>query len=141
MRTATTRVGAAAGAALLVAAFGVSQATANAQPAEHQVRYTLTATGSADFEVNYLTAQPASKDAYNDDPYAYLKKERIIVSPGAPWVFETTLADPQWAIVTASTGVHAMQASPNPHCEITIDGEVAVQGDGPYTVHCQLGQW
>ena len=53
----------------------------------------------------------------------------------------TTMQDPQWAILTASTGVHAMQASPNPHCEIAIDGQVAVQQDGTYTVQCQLSQW
>lgn len=119
----------------------VGQTTANAQPADQQVRYTLTSTSPSDFEVNYLTSQPPSKEAYNADPYTYLKKERFHVAPGAPWVFETTLADPQWAIVTASTGVHAMTASPNPHCEITIDGQVAVQNSSPYTAHCQLGQW
>lgn len=126
---------------MLVASFAVSQATANAEPAEHQVRYTLSTTGTADFEVNYLTSQPPSREAYDADPYAYLKRERIVVSPDAPFVFETTMADPQWAIITASTAVHAMQASPNPHCEITIGDQVAVQNDGPYTVQCQLGQW
>ena len=63
------------------------------------------------------------------------------VAAGAPWVFETTLADPQWAIITASTAVHAMQAPPSPHCEIAIDGQVVVQQDGPYTAQCQLSQW
>ena len=63
------------------------------------------------------------------------------LAPGVPWVFETTLEDPQWAILTASTGVHAMQGTPNPHCEIAIEGQLAVQSDGPYTAHCQLSQW
>ncbi|BBY42934.1 hypothetical protein [Mycolicibacterium celeriflavum] len=139
MRTATAKVG----AAFMVAAasVAVSHATADAQSAGHLVKYTLTSTGAADFQLNYLTAQPPSKEAYNADAYAYLKKETVNLAPGVPWVFETTLEDPQWAILTASTGVHAMTAPPNPHCEITIDGQVAVQQDGPYTVQCQLSQW
>lgn len=139
MRTATIRVGAAL--ALAAASIGVSQATANAEPTTHQVRYTLTSAGGADYNLNYLVAQPPSKEAYNADAYAYLKSEQMDLAPGVPWVFETTLEDPQWAILTASTGVHAMQGSPNPHCEIAVDGEVVVQNTGPYTANCQLGQW
>jgi hypothetical protein len=123
------------------ASIAVGPATANAQPPAPNVRYTLTATGAADFQLNYLIAQPPSKEAYNADAYAYLKKEEVVLSPGVPWVFETHLEDPQWAILTASTGVHAMQGSPNPRCEIAIDGQVAVHSEGPYTAHCQLSQW
>jgi hypothetical protein len=131
------------GAALVLAAgsIAVSQATADAQPAGQKVRYTLVSAGPGDYTVNYLVAQPSSKQAYNADAYAYLKKEEVVLAPGVPWVFETTMADPQWAILTASTGVHAMQGSPNPHCEIAIDDQIAVQQDGPYTVQCQLSQW
>ena len=131
------------GAVLVLAAgsIAVSQATGDAQPAGQQVRYTLVSAGAADYTLNYLIAQPPSKQAYNADAYAFLKKEEVVLAPGVPWVFETTLEDPQWAILTASTGVHAMQGSPNPHCEIAIDGQIAVQQDGPYTVQCQLSQW
>lgn len=140
MRTATIRVGAAL--ALAAASIGVSQATANAEPTVHQVRYILTSPGNAaDYKLNYLVAQPPSMEAYNADAYAYLKSEQVDLAPGAPWVFETTLEDPQWAIITASTGVHAMQAAPNPQCEIAVDGEVVVQNSGPYTANCQLGKW
>jgi hypothetical protein len=83
-------------AAALIA---VGQATANAEPAAHQVRYTLTTAGAADFDLYYLTAQPPSKAAYDADAYAFLKKEQVSLAPGVPWVFETTLADPQWAIL------------------------------------------
>lgn len=139
MRKAITVVGAAF--TLAVASLAVSQGTAEAQPAGSKVRYTLVSDGAADYTVNYLIAQPASKEAYNADAYAYLKKEEIILQPGVPWVFETTLEDPQWGILTASTGVHAMQGSPNPRCEIAIDDQVVTQNSGPYTAHCQLGQW
>ena len=131
------------GAALVVAAAGiaVSQGTSTAEPAGHQVRYTLTAGGPADFDLFYLTAQPPNKQAYNADAYSFVKKEIVNVGPEAPWVFETTLADPQWAIFTVSSTTHGGQAAPNPHCEIAVDGQVVVQQDGPYNLQCQLSQW
>jgi hypothetical protein len=123
------------------ASVALSHATAEAQPSGHVVRYTLVSAGAGDYNLNYLIAQPPSKEAYNADAYKYLKSEQVDLAPGVPWVFETTLEDPQWAILTASTGVHAMTAPPSPHCEIAIDGQVVVQQDGPYTVQCQLSQW
>jgi hypothetical protein len=131
------------GAALVVAAAGiaVSQGTSSAAPAGHQVRYTLTTAGPADFDLFYLTTQPPNKQAYNADAYAFVKKETVNVGPDAPWVFETTLADPQWAIFTVSSTTHGGQAAPNPHCEIAVDGQVVVQQDGPYNLQCKLSQW
>jgi len=85
---------------------------ANAEPAAHQVRYTLTAAGGADFDLFYLTTQPPNKAAYNANPYAFVKKEPVTLAPGVPWVFETTLADPQWAIFTVSSTTHGGQAAP-----------------------------
>jgi hypothetical protein len=123
------------------ASVAVGHPMANAEPAAQKVRYTLTSATPVSYDMNYLIAQPPSKAAYNADPYTFLKKETVNVGPDAPWVFETTFADPQWAIITASTAVHAMQAPPNPHCEIAIDGQVVLQQDGPYTVQCQLTRW
>ena len=119
----------------------MSHGTSNAEPAGHQVRYTLIVGRRRGFRPLLSDAQPPSKEAYNADAYAFLKSEQVNLAPGVPWVFETTLADPQWAIFTASSTMHGMQAAPNPHCEIAVDGQVAVQQDGPYTPHCQLGQW
>jgi hypothetical protein len=143
MRTTTARVGAVFGTAAVVAAAGiaVSHGTASAEPAGHQVRYTLTTGGPADFDLFYLINQPPNKQAYNADAYAFVKKETVNVGPGAPWVFETTLADPQWAIFTVSSTTHGGQAAPNPHCEIAVDGQVVVQQDGPYNLQCKLSQW
>jgi len=139
MRKTTARVG----AALAVAAAGIamSHGTSSAEPAGHQVRYTLTAAGGADFDLFYLTTQPPNKQAYNADAYAFVKREKINLAPGVPWVFETTLADPQWAILTVSSTTHGGQAAPNPHCEIAIDGQVVVQQDAPYNLQCQGSQW
>ncbi|MCV7002780.1 hypothetical protein [Mycolicibacterium alvei] len=141
MRKATTTVG----AALVLAAAGmaVSSATSYADPAGqgHQVTYTLTSGAPYEFDLYYLTAQPASMAAYNADAYKYLQKATVNVGPDTPWVFETTLADPQWAIFTVASTTHGGQAQPNAHCEITVDGQIAVQNDHPYSPRCQLGQW
>ena len=140
MRTATRRIGAAFGAVALVTSFGMAaeQATAGADPAVHQIRYTLTSAGGADFDLYYVTAQPPSKAAYDADAYSFLKKEQLTLAPGVPWVFDTTLTDPNWAILTVSSTTHGGRAAPNPHCDITVDGQVVVQQDAPYNLQCKL---
>ena len=143
MRTAISKVGAAIGVSVLVASAGVvfSQATAAAEPGAHQVRYTLTATGPGDFNLYYSFAAPPSKAAYEADSAAYVRSEKVSLAPGVPWVFETTLTDSQAAFVSASGAAHAMQADPNPHCEITVDGQVVVQQTGPFSTQCELRSW
>ena len=143
MRKATTKMGAAVGVSLMVAAVLVvgGQATAHAQPAQHEVRYSLTSAGAYDFDLFYLTAQPPSMEAFNADAYAFAKREKVSLAPGVPWVFETTFEDPQWAILTVSSTTRGGQAAPNARCEIAVDGQVAVQHDDPYNVRCQLSQW
>jgi len=115
----------------------VSPVTANAQPPVPNVKYILTSDTGVSFQVNYLIAQPPSKDAYNADPYAFLKKEEV----PTPWEFTTTLADPQWATIDASAAAHGGQAVANAHCEIQVDGVVVSQSGGPYTARCQLSNW
>jgi hypothetical protein len=122
---------------LAAASVGVGTATANAEPAGHQVKYVLTSDTGVTFQVNYLTAQPPSKDAYNADPYTFLKKEDV----PTPWEFTTTLQDSQWATIDASAAAHGGQAVPNVHCEIQVDGQVVSQNSGPYTARCQLANW
>ena len=139
MRKVTTTVG----AALVLAAAGmaVSNATSYAEPEGHQVRYTLTSGAPYEFDLYYLAAQPPSMDAYNADAYQYLQKATVHVGPEAPWVFETTLADPQWAIFTVASTTHGGRGAPNAHCDIAVDGQVVNQNDHPYSPRCQLGQW
>jgi hypothetical protein len=122
---------------LAAASLAVGSGTADAEPTGHEVKYVLTSATGASLQVNYLVAQPPSKDAYNDDPYAFLKKEEI----PTPWEFTTTLEDAQWATIDASIGFHRANAEPNPHCQILVDGQVAVEGGGPYTARCQLNNW
>ena len=143
MRTVKSKFGAAFGVAALVATAGVAgtQGTAGAEPAAHQVRYTLSVSGPADFNLYYSFAAPPSKAAYEADPNAFVKSEKVSLAPGAPWVFETTLTDSQAAFLSASGAAHAMQADPNPHCEITVDGQVVVQQTGPFSTQCELRSW
>lgn len=139
MGRATVTVGAAV--VLAAAGIAVSHGTASAEPDGHQIRYTLVAAGGAPFDLFYLAAQPPSQEAYDADPYAFLKRETVTLAPGVPWVFETTLTDPQWAILTASSTTRGGQAPPNAHCDIAVDGQVAVQQDAPYNLQCQLKNW
>ncbi|MCI4676191.1 hypothetical protein [Candidatus Mycolicibacterium alkanivorans] len=140
MRTVTARVG----AALVMAAAGVAatHAISSADPtAPGQVTYTLSTAGPAEFTVTYLTAQPPSKDAFNADSYSFMKRETITVTPDAPWTFSTTFADPQWAFLQVSSTTRGGQAAPNAHCEINVDGQVAIAQDAPYSPQCLLSKW
>jgi hypothetical protein len=143
MRKGMSKVGATVSAVLVSgAALGVGTGVAQADPAAgHQVRYTLTSTAPYDFQVLYLTAQPADKAAYNADAYSYVKRETINVAPDRPFVFETTLADPQWAILQVSSTTKGGVGAPNPHCEVAVDNQVIVAQDAPYSVVCQGTQW
>ncbi len=126
---------------LAAASIAVGQGTANAEPPAPNVKYTLTSATGVSFQINYLTAQPPSMEAYNDDAYAFLKKEEV--PTGEAWVFETTLDDPQWAFIDASAAAHGGQAPAFPRCEIAVDGQVVVQSDGaaPYAARCALSRW
>ena len=66
-------------------------------------------------------------EAFNADAYTFAKREKVTVAPDAPWVFETTMADPQWAIMQVSSTTRGGQAAPNAHCDIAVDGQVVVQ--------------
>jgi len=143
MRTAKSKVGAAIGVSVLVASAGVaaSQAIASAEPAAHQVHYTLTAAGPGDFNVYYSFAAPPSLEAYHATPDAFVKSEKINLAPGAAWEFDATLTDSQWAFLSASGAAHAMQSDPNVRCVITVDGQVVADQTGPFTTQCQLRSW
>jgi hypothetical protein len=135
MRNVKAKIGAAAAVALAVVAS--APATSSAEPPAPNVKYILTSDTGVSFQVNYLITQPPGKDAYNADPYSFLKKEEV----PTPWEFTTTLEDPQWATIDASAAAHGGQAVANAHCEIQVDGVVVSQSGGPYTARCQLSNW
>lgn len=141
MGAATSRVGAAAAAVVLVAAAAsaASQAVSHAEPAGKKVTYTVVAQDTFMANIYYMANQPPNKAAYDADSAKYLMFERVPLTPGVPWVKETTLADPtQWALVSGSG---ALRQPPKFHCEIAIDGVVATTSDGDSGVQCALRPW
>jgi hypothetical protein len=130
------------GLAFIVAAasVAVTQSTAVADPGGHQVRYTITTGQELPVSLSYLATEPANRAAFDANSSAYLRNERVSVAPGAPWVFETTMNDTSWAYVRASGAAH-YNGTPNPHCEIAVDGQVVVQQDGEIDAFCALKPW
>lgn len=129
------------GAALLAAAgLTLTPAVANAEPEGQQVRYTVATGQEATVGLYYLATEPESQAAYDADPNAYLRNERVTIVPGAPWVFETTLNDTSWAYVSAG-GAARYSGTPDPHCDIAIDGQVVIEQQGATSAHCALKPW
>ncbi|WP_174237007.1 hypothetical protein [Mycobacterium basiliense] len=131
-------------AALAVAALGIAgtavpPALARADPAGHQVTYTITTTSDLTANVQYMNTDPPSQAAFNADSSKYLNSVRTPIAGGEPLVYTTTLEDPnQWAIVTASGG---LRINPEFHCEIAIDGQVVVSQNGGSGVSCSTRPW
>jgi hypothetical protein len=125
--------------AALVAAIGVAvtDGTSTAEPGAHQVRYTVTTTSELMANIYYVIADPPGQAQANSPEY--MPMAHVRVGPAAPWVFETTLNDPnQWAFVSASGG---LRVNPEFHCDIAVDGQVVVSQQGGSGVQCALRPW
>ena len=139
------------GVATLAAAFGVGTAavgpsTATADPASHQVTYTITATGNLTGNVRYMNSDPPSQAAYDANSSQYMNTVSATFTGGQPLVYTATLANPnQWAIVTASGGCHwpdcGSGSTPELHCEIAVDGQVVVTQNATTGVTCSTRPW
>ena len=102
-----------------------------------QVTYTVTTTSDLTANIYYVTTDPPTQSEANDPEY--MPMARTMVGPGAPWTFQTTLADPsQWAFVSASGG---LRVNPEFRCEIAVDGQVVVSQQGGSGVQCALRPW
>jgi ABC-type glycerol-3-phosphate transport system substrate-binding protein len=138
MAKAISRVG----LALIMAAAGIAatHAASNAEPAAHQVTYTVTTGSELNAQIYYMKVEPPSQAAFNADSSPFLVNDnRVLVSPDSPWAFQTTMNDPnQWAIVSAS-GV--LRTDPQFHCQIAVDGVTVVSQDGGSGVQCALRPW
>jgi hypothetical protein len=138
------------GAATLAVAFGGTaaaavSATATADPAGHQVTYTVTSPNTLTATVQYMNADPPSQAAYNADSSKFMNNVQAPISGGQPVVYTTTLANPnQWAIITASGILHWPDSGNGPaafHCEIAVDGQVVVKQDATSAVSCATRPW
>lgn len=127
-------------AAFTAAALTVAvPATSHADPAGHQVTYTVTTTSDLTANIQYMIADPPSQAAFEADSSQYMNSVHTPITGGQPLVYTTTLVDPgQWAIVTASGG---LRVNPEFHCEIAVDGQVVVSQNGGSGVTCSTRPW
>lgn len=142
VQTVTSRVAGSACAATFAAALLVAatSATAHADPAGHQVTYTVTSPNNLTATVNYVSSDPPSQAAYNADPSKFMTNVQAPLSGGQSAVYTATLANPnQWASITASGMLRWPDSGNGPasfHCEIAVDGQVVAQQDATTTVTC-----
>src|SRR5262249_55313635 len=122
------------------AAAVVTPATSQADPAGHQVTYTVTSPNTLTATVNYVSSDPPSQAAYSADPSKFMTSVQAPLSGGQPVVYTVTLANPnQWASITASGMLHWPDSGNGPasfHCEIAVDGQVVAHQDATTTVTC-----
>ncbi len=132
-------------AALGVAGVVVKPATSHADPAGHQVTYTVTSTSDLTGNVRYMNSDPPSQAAFDANSSQYMNTVQTAFTGGQPLVYTTTLANPnQWAIVTASGGCHwpnCGSGTPELHCEIAVDGQVVVTQNATTGVTCSTRPW
>jgi len=144
VRKVTSGVAVAAFAA--AAAVAVTPATSYADPAGHQVTYTITTTGNLTGSVRYINSDPPSQAAFDANSSQYMNTVQTAFTAGQPLVYTTTLANPnQWAFVNASGGCHwpdcGSGATPELHCEIAVDGQVVVTQNATTGVTCSTRPW
>jgi hypothetical protein len=145
--SAVSRSGWAATFAVVAGAAGVilGPATAHADPAGHQVTYTITTTGDLTGNVRYMNSDPPSQAAFNANSSQYMNTVQTAFSAGQPLVYTATLTNPnQWAYVAASGGCHwpnCGSGTPELHCEIAVDGQVVVTQNATTGVTCSTRPW
>jgi hypothetical protein len=142
VRKVTSGVLRSACVATLVAAAAavVGPVAAHADPAGHQVTYTISSPNNLTATVNYVNSDPPSQAAYSADSSKFMTSVQAPLSGGTPVVYTVTLANPnQWATISASGMLHWPDSGNGPaafHCEIAVDGQVVVHQDATTTVTC-----
>lgn len=148
VRTVTSGVSrwALAGALAVAAAVVVTPATAHADPAGHQVTYTLTSTGNLTGNVRYMNSDPPSQAAFDANSSQFMTSVPTPFAAGQPLVYTATLANPnQWAFVNASGGCHWPDCDSSNvaqiQCQIAVDGQVVVTQSATTAVTCSTRPW
>src|ERR1700710_2322700 len=89
------RILASAVAMTVAGMFGIlAPVPAQADPAGHQVTYTITSTGNLTGNVRFINSDPASQAAFDANSAQYLNTVQTSFSAGEPLVYTTTLANP-----------------------------------------------
>ncbi|ORV41349.1 hypothetical protein AWC02_17090 [Mycolicibacter engbaekii] len=109
----------------------------------HRVRYSVSATQTAQALIYYREVQPPNFGDYSHNPYEYSPRADVTIGPNQPWIFETTLADPQdWAMVVVSLPPHRSElAAPGFVCELRVDDVVVATDAGTKGALCSLRTW
>jgi hypothetical protein len=133
-------------AALGVAAVAFTPPASHADPAGHQVVYTITSTGNLTGNVRYINSDPPSQAAFNANSSQFLSTVPTPFTPDQPLTYTATLTNPsQWAYINASGGCHwpdcGSGATPELHCEIAVDGQVVSQNTAATSVTCSTRPW
>lgn len=131
-------------AGMALAGWLLAAAPASADdPVPHRVRYSVSSTETAQANVYYREVQPPNFGEYSHNPYQYSPRADVTIGPNQPWIFETTLADPQdWAMVVVSLpAMHPAPASPGFVCELRIDDVVVATDAGTKGALCSLRTW
>jgi hypothetical protein len=109
-------------------------------PVLHRVKYTVSAANPIRADIYYLDNEPEAFFRWSHNPYEYSPNIQANVGPGTPWIFELMLANPdEYAWVSASSGLSG--ATPQFHCDLTVDGVVVASKDGPKGVLCSIRHW
>jgi len=117
-------------------------AEAPADPAQHHVRYTVTADAPFFAHIYYRETQPPSFSDYSHNPYVFSPRADADIGPDKPWVFETTLADPElWAMVAVQSGESPNFPTPGFRCELAVDGTVVKTNSGRKGALCSIRSW
>ena len=130
--------------AVVLAAAGVIGAAGPAsaeEPGLHQVTYSIfTEKPFHAAEIYYRDTDPPNFADYSHNPYMFSPNVEADLNPGAPWVLNVQLANPdQWAMVMATSGM-----SPNPpnfHCVLAVDGVVVAENSGAKGALCSMRHW
>jgi hypothetical protein len=142
-----------AASALIVAvsSVGLTCGASNADPAGHQVTYTVTALLNQHTGVFFMANQPPSESAYADNDQLYLFSMRPIVNPDKPWSYTTKLANPErWAFIRVGDWYSFQDAYLPPDvaeldrqrgytCQIAVDGRVVATGHGQSNGQAECG--
>ena len=131
----------ASGGLMLVAvASPVTAPPAPAQPASHQITYTVTTAHPVSADIYFRNVDPPTWADYSHNPYMFSPKVTIEVAPDRPWVLNATLFDPnRWAMVSATSGMSPQ--SPGFRCELSVDGVVVSTNAGPKGALCSIRHW
>lgn len=142
----TVACGLSAATLAAAAAIVVAPATSHADPAGHQVTYTITATGNLTGNVRYMNSDPPSQAAFDANSSQFLSSVQTAFAAGQPLVYNATLTNPnQWAFVNASGGCHWPDCdssnTPQIQCQIAVDGQVVVTQSATTGVTCTTRPW